>query len=380
VRSPLYPLSNQDRPALARDNQASISSVAEPVNIGFRPRRGALLTKNSRKRVAVACQGGGSHTAFTAGVLQGLLANLPSDVEIVALSGTSGGAICAALAWDGLVHNDPTRAIRKLTKFWEATAAREPVDRLLNQSVMAVMGLRDLMVVPEVSPYHFPTWAEERFRSLLHQHFDFAELRELARRPGAPALQIGAVEVLTGHFDIFTGEEICVEALLASAAIPDLYRAVTVGGRGVYWDGLFSQNPPIHDLVDHTLDELWVIQINSSTCLRIPTETHEILDRRNELAGNLSMEQELGFIQTMNRKIAQGVINDPRYRLIQVGRIALDRELGHRSKLDRRPELLDELTEYGKTKWRWFSRERDARIARSSDHVSSGHDGPRPFG
>ena len=60
-----------------------------------------------RSRVAIACQGGGSHTAFTAGVLQGLLGNLPSDVEVVALSGTSGGAICATLAWEGLVRDDP---------------------------------------------------------------------------------------------------------------------------------------------------------------------------------------------------------------------------------------------------------------------------------
>ncbi len=116
------------------------------------------------------------------------------------------------------------------------------------------------------------------------QHFDFAELRELARQPGAPALQIGAVEVLTGHFEVFTGAELRVECLLASAAIPELFRAVTVPDRGVYWDGLFSQNPPIHDLTDYNINELWVIQINPSTCARVPTETHEILDRRNELA------------------------------------------------------------------------------------------------
>ena len=71
----------------------------------------------SRRRVAVACQGGGSHTSFTAGVLQGMLENLPDDVEVVALSGTSGGAICATLAWDGLVRNDPERAVQTLGKF-----------------------------------------------------------------------------------------------------------------------------------------------------------------------------------------------------------------------------------------------------------------------
>jgi NTE family protein len=311
-----------------------------------------------RSRVAIACQGGGSHTAFTAGVLQGLLADLPEDVDVVALSGTSGGAICAALAWDGLVRGDPALGIGKLQEFWRATAATDPLDQVMNQSVMSMMALRDLMVLPEVSPYHLPPVAEQQLRSTLEQFFDFDELRMLARRPGVPVLRIGAVEVLSGHFDVFTGDELSVECLLASAAIPEMFRAVHVPERGVYWDGLFSQNPPIHDLIHYDIDEIWIIQINASTCAKVPTETHEILDRRNELSGNLSMEQELTFIDTINRAIAKGGITDPLFRPIRVSRISLDRDLGYRSKMDRRLVLLEELREYGKTKVRWFLKER----------------------
>jgi len=291
-----------------------------------------------------------------------MLARLPDDVEGAALSGTSGGGICAALAWDGLVRNDPKLAISKLEGFWNAMGAHDPWDKLANQSLMSINSLKDLMILPEVSPYHFPPWGEEKFRDILAQYFDFEELRHLARRPGAPVLHIGAVEVLSGHFELFTGEDISADTLLASAAIPELFRAIRVEGRGTYWDGLFSQNPPIHDLVEEEIDELWVVQINSSTCARVPTETHEILDRRNALAGNLSMEQELGFIESINRAIARGMIKDPRYRQIRVSRIMMDRELGYRSKLDRRPELLAELREFGKTKCRWFLKEREARI------------------
>jgi NTE family protein len=320
------------------------------------------MENGSRSRVAIACQGGGSHTAFTAGVLQSLIGNLPKDVDVVALSGTSGGAICAALAWDGLVHQDPDRAIRKLQGFWEAMSAKDLMDQIANHALMSIMSLRDLMVLPEVSPYHLPAWGEEKFRDILADYFDFDELRELARRPSAPVLRIGAVEVLSGHFELFGGEDLSADTLLASAAIPELFRAVTVAGRGVYWDGLFSQNPPIHDLVDQHIDELWVVQINSSTCARIPTETHEILDRRNELAGNLSMEQELKFIEVINRAIARGKINDPMFRPIHIARISLDRELDYRSKLDRRRELMEELREYGKTRTRWFLKERETRL------------------
>lgn len=319
------------------------------------------MGKQGSTRVAIACQGGGSHTAFTAGVLQGLIANLPADVEVVALTGTSGGAICAALAWQGFVQGNPRSAIEKLQGFWDAMSAREPWDQIANQAVVGLVSLRDLMVLPEVSPYHLPTWGEERFRSLLNEYLDFDDLRQRAKQPGAPVLHIGAVEVLSGHFELFTGEELCAEALLASAAIPEMFRAVTVPGRGVYWDGLFSQNPPIHDLLELQIDELWLIQINSSTCPRVPSETHEILDRRNALSGNLSMEQELRFIETLNRSIRQGRLSDPSIRPIEVLRIALDRELNYRSKLDRRPELLDDLREYGKTKCRWFLRERLAK-------------------
>jgi NTE family protein len=313
----------------------------------------------ARNRIAIACQGGGSHAAFTSGVLQAIIGALPEDVEVVVLSGTSGGAICAALAWDGLVRGDPERAIAKLAQFWECIAAREPWDQIGNQALLNLMSLRDCMTLPEVSPYHLPTWGEDRFRTILNQHFDFEELRGLARRPGAPALQIGAVEVLTGHFELFSGEELCVECLMASAAIPDLFRAVRVPGRGVYWDGLFSQNPPIHELTDYNINELWVIQINSSSCPRVPTETHEILDRRNELAGNLSMEQELKLIEMINRAIIAGQIKDPKLHPISVARIQLDRELGYRSKLNRRVAFLQELSEYGRAKAQMFLKERN---------------------
>jgi NTE family protein len=150
-----------------------------------------------------------------------------------------------------------------------------------------------------------------------------------------------------------------VECLLASAAIPELFRAVHVPDRGVYWDGLFSQNPPIHDMTDHNINELWVIQINPSTCSRVPTETHAIVDRRNELAGNISMEQELRLIEMVNRLIAKGKLKDPKYHPIHVSRIALDRDLDYSSKLDRWPGFLNELREYGKAKARWFLKERE---------------------
>lgn len=326
-----------------------------------------------RSRVAIACQGGGSHTAFTAGVLQGLLADLPGDVEVVVLSGTSGGALCAALAWDGLLHGDPSRGVRKLEEFWGDVAATQPLDRMVNDALLHVAALQDLVTLPATSPYQVPPWGEDRFRAMLARHFDCEDLRRRAaedqaralaegREKGEPGLYVGAVDVLTGHFEVFEGPELCIECLIASAAIPELFRAVSIEGRGVYWDGLFSQNPPIHDLTDYHIDEIWLIQINRSTCLRVPTEPHEILDRRNQLAGNLSMEQELKFIDFINRSLRSGLVDRKKFRPVEVLRIPLDRDLGYQSKLDRRPEFLKELMEYGRAKSRWFLKERERRM------------------
>jgi NTE family protein len=101
-----------------------------------------------------------------------------------------------------------------------------------------------------------------------------------------------------------------------------------------------------------------LIQINPNTCARVPTETHEIIDRRNELAGNLSMEQELTLIEIINRLLAEGKLKDPKYHPIHVTRIKLERDLDYRSKLDRRPAFLRELMDHGKAQARWFLKER----------------------
>jgi len=86
-----------------------------------------------RRRVVIACQGGGSHTAFTAGVLKRLLgADELTGYEVAGLSGTSGGAVCALLAWYALLDGDPARAGQLLDRFWADNSARAPAEMLVN--------------------------------------------------------------------------------------------------------------------------------------------------------------------------------------------------------------------------------------------------------
>ena len=170
-------------------------------------------------------------------------------------------------------------------------------------------------------------------------------------------LLIGAVDVLSGEFRAFNSrrEAITAEMVLASAAIPTLFRSVRVGD-GTYWDGLFSQNPPVRELVDTRPDELWVIQINPRRWDGEPKTVAEIADRRNELAGNLSLHQELGFIEKIDQLLAEGrLAADGKYkqivvRLIELSRPRLSRSLGTASKLNRDPAFIRDLIAHGEAR------------------------------
>ena len=312
----------------------------------------------AQRRVAIACQGGGSHTAFTAGVLAGLFRPEVTDrYRIVGLSGTSGGAICALLAWSALIDGDPTLAAPRLSSFWAANSASGPVERAANSWLLWLSQLSRYVAMPEISPYQspIPVTATAQLRQMLDDGADFPRLAAAAAAaPGAPALLLGAVDVLSGDFKAFDSRrgEITAEAVLASAAIPNLFRSVHVNG-GTYWDGLFSQNPPVHELLDTDPDEIWVIQINPKQRSTEPQSTLEISDRRNELAGNLSLYQELDHIEFIDSLIERGLLVGEKYRptvvrIIEKSRSRESQALGTASKMNRDPAFLSGLIADGR--------------------------------
>ncbi len=306
--------------------------------------------KNDRICVAIACQGGGSHTAFTAGALKRILKEKKKKYEIAALSGTSGGAICALLAWYGLLSDDRDRAVRLLDSFWMDNSASSFWDMLWNDWVVWTSRLQDIICMPEVSPYFYPPWAQEYLRRLLEKHIDFEKIKKLVN-PSSPMLFVGAVDVLSGESRSFKNDEISVDAVIASAAIPTFLRAVRIENK-VYWDGLFSQNPPIRDFVldsdaDLKPDEIWVIQINPEKRVSEPRSVKEILDRRNELAGNLSLNQEIDFINAVNNWLDAGYLPVSKYKHIELRRIEMLYDLDAASKLDRSQTFIQDMMAYG---------------------------------
>lgn len=255
------------------------------------------------RKVALACQGGGSHTAFTSGVLKKLLTEKQGRYEVTGFSGASGGGICALLSWYALLTDGAVKAVELLDSFWMENSANSYWDMILNDLFVESSRLQGTVAMPEISPYLYPSVAQNRLREMLEDQIDFEKIQSLVK-PTSPKLLVSAVNVLSGEFEVFRDDEVSVDAILASAAVPTLFRAVRIGN-GVYWDGLFSQNPPVRELVagrpvEEKPDEIWIIQINPERREQEPTSTVDIMDRRNELSGNLSLNQEIHFIEKIN--------------------------------------------------------------------------------
>ena len=353
---------------------------------------------SNKKRVAIACQGGGSHTAFTAGVLKGLLrSGRLQKHEVVALSGTSGGAVCALLTWHHLLEGDVAGAVRALDAFWRDNSATTPHEQVLNNWFLWASNLQNFVATPAVSPYYNPFSALglEEFRAMLERRVDFDEV-EVQPEGSYPVLLVGAVDVLSGQFKAFHSrrDRISVETILASAAIPTLFRSVRLDG-GTYWDGLFSQNPPVKEITDERPDEIWVIQINPSETEHEPKTVAEIADRRNELAGNLSLYQELDFIEKIDQMLEQGHLPPDGdfkqivVRVIELSRSRLSRSLGPASKLNRDPGFIRDLISHGEVRAdefltalafeeAWMSRDPDSVMAFFAEDATLTSSGPFP--
>ncbi|MFB6298483.1 MAG: patatin-like phospholipase family protein [Salinirussus sp.] len=310
------------------------------------------VTTSGPTNVAIACQGGGSHTAFTAGILQELLGSWTETYELVGISGASGGAFNALAAWYGLVTGDEETAIGILGDLWRDMSAKSYGDRWFNRLVAGYSEIESSgLPIPQISPYGIPgpEIGKQRIRSILERHIDFEALPGLCAGP-TPELVVGTVDVNGGVFETFTNEAVTPEAVLASAAVPNLFRGVEIDGH-LHWDGLFSQNPPIDDLLtvdaDRKPDELWVVQINPQERQGTPKTLDEIADRRNELSGNISLNQELRFVERVNRWIDEGHLPESKFSRTTIRRIEIPRNFHCSTKLDRSSEFIEELMQLG---------------------------------
>jgi NTE family protein len=315
---------------------------------GARDKRG----RNPRL-IDLALQGGGSHGAFTWGVLDRLLEE--PDLLIDAISGTSAGAMNAAVLADGWTEDGAAGARAALDAYWKRVAKaatfsplqRTPIDRLLGRWTLdyspAFITL-DLMS-RLFSPYDLNPHGRNPLTAILEESIDF---QRLSRSP--IKLFVTATNVHTGRGRIFRNAELTADVLLASACLPTLFQAIEIDGEP-YWDGGYSGNPTITPLVrESDAQDTILVQINPRERLSTPRSAAEILNRLNEVSFNATLMKELRMIALMRQVADAGTGEGARWAGMRMHRITSEMliDLGYSSKLNAEWEFLSMLRDEGR--------------------------------
>lgn len=221
--------------------------------------------KNNKKRINLALQGGGAHGAFTWGVLDELLHD--GRIEIEGISGTSAGALNAVMVADGLARGGPEEARKRLSDFWRAASRDGDMSKLHRAVSERLFSLIPIAGGPiqawfdamssYLSPYDLNPLNINPLRDLIVRFIDFGAVNN----SGMP-LFIAATNVHTGRLRVFPCDQINANAVMASAALPYVFRAVEIDGIP-YWDGGYTANPPIYPFFRTTqTEDVLVVQIN----------------------------------------------------------------------------------------------------------------------
>jgi NTE family protein len=229
------------------------------------------------KRISLALQGGGSHGAFTWGVLDRLLEE--ERIRLDGVSGASAGAINAALLASGLTEGGRKGARRALDRFWVSIMTSLP-----NPAIEALVMLTRFLAPAQFNPLNL-----NPLRDLLAAQVDFERLRRECRLE----LFVAATEVASGMPRIFRTHEMCAEVLLASACLPTLHHPVEIDGT-LYWDGGLTANPPLRPLIyECSARDLVLVLLGPRQPALIPKTAEEILRRFSEISFSASLYSEL---------------------------------------------------------------------------------------
>ncbi|MFN3869302.1 MAG: patatin-like phospholipase family protein [Hyphomicrobiaceae bacterium] len=245
-------------------------------------------------RLNLALQGGGAHGAFTWGVLDRLLED--DTIAIGWVSATSAGAVNAVALAAGLAEGGRPAAKAKLREVWTAVVEAGVNDLMrLNPFLYSLTRSAMSHMTTLMSPYEFNPMGFDPLRRLLERTIDFAAIRD--RSP--VELLIAATEVATGKPRLFRRQELHVEQVLASACLPTLHRAVTIGDTA-YWDGGYSANPDIVTLAaESPACDTLLVMLNPVYTPELPTGAREIQGHINRLTFNAPLRRDVELIAAM---------------------------------------------------------------------------------
>lgn len=334
-------------------------------------RSGDDSTRREPLTIDLALQGGGAHGAFTWGVLCRILEE--DWLEIEAISGTSAGAMNAAVLASGYAKGGRDGAREALELFWRKVSdaarfspfQRSPLDILLgrwtldNSPLFVAMDMMSRVV----SPYSLNPTGSNPLADILAEVIDFGSLATSPIK-----LFITATNVRTGRGRVFRNAEITPDVLLASACLPTLFQAIEIDGES-YWDGGYSGNPTMTPLIKHSnaLDTI-LVQINPVERPETPRTARDILNRLNEVSFNAVLLKELRMMALLRQKANPESGEGARWAGMRLHRITSDAmtELGYSSKLNAEWEFLTMLHNEGRRSAESFYREHRDDIGKTS--------------
>ena len=313
-----------------------------------------MATAKNKPKLSLdlALQGGGSHGAFTWGALDALLED--GRFRIAGVSGTSAGAMNAAMLAAGYASGGAEGARQALQRFWTAVGgvqgcwgavpAGAPSWQFNHDAWPGVALWQSWLRL--FSPYQLNPLNLDPLRSLLEQQLDLQALRKSPIQ-----VFVTATAVRTGQPRVFSGAELTIDALLASACLPQQAQTIVIDGEP-FWDGGFSGNPAIWPLVYGTpTHDVLLVQINPREHPGIPRTAAEIADRVNEISFNASLVAELRAIAFVQKLVREHRVDPTRYKDLRLHRVADEaglRPFGASSKLNTDPRLLRQLFELGR--------------------------------
>ncbi|HZJ95420.1 MAG TPA: patatin-like phospholipase family protein [Thiopseudomonas sp.] len=279
----------------------------------------------SKKSINLALQGGGSHGAYTWGVLDYLMED--NRINVQGISGTSAGAMNAVVFKQGYINGGREGAREALKDFWVKVSNLSLFSPLKRSPLGVLTGNWDLSGTPAyimmdlmsrvASPYETNPFKFNPLRELIETSIDFEKIRSCKDIE----LFIAATNVQSGKIKVFEGGELTADMILASACLPTIYQAVEVDGIP-YWDGGFSGNPPLFPLFQTTeTQDIVIVQVNPIARNKVPKTAREIQNRINEISFNSSLLRELRSIEFVHRLLENNRLDTDHYANILVHRI-----------------------------------------------------------
>jgi NTE family protein len=316
-------------------------------------RNASARTDRDPLPIDLALQGGGAHGAFTWGVLDRLLEE--SGLRIEGISGTSAGAMNAAVLAAGHAASGSKGARTALEDFWRRVSRaallspirRSPLDVLMGRWTMdtSPVFLAFDLAARLFSPYDLNPGGANPLREILAECVDFGRVAQSPIR-----LFVTATNVRTGRGHVFRNAELTPDVLLASACLPTLFQAVEIDGEA-YWDGGYAGNPTMTPLVrECASSDTVLVQVNPVERPGTPRSARDIINRVNEVSFNATLLKELRMIAILRQVANPGQCEGARWAGMRIHRIASAAmtDLGYSSKLNAEWDFLCLLRDEGR--------------------------------